>query len=341
MANINSTPFADAHADSLLWNRDLCKRTSEGHLDFPRLVESGVKVQIFTIPTRGWPIIDGMRLFCTYRGWPRHARKSARTRAIYQIEMLQNACARSGGTVGIVTTRKELESNLANGKVSAILGFEGAYPLEGNLASLREFWDWGVRYLGPAHLIPNAFSSCSFWIYQDRGLSPLGRELLDEMSRLGMGVDAAHASPRALDDMFADNIFKSDISKTGRKLSMFTSHTGVAGATPHWRNLSDAHVLNLTKRGGIISIILARMYLGGRSMDHFVKHVRHAASIAGFENIAIGSDFDGFVKPPEGIRDVTDFHRAADALRLAGIAPSDVVAVAGGNLIRFLKQTLP
>ncbi|MFN0207902.1 MAG: dipeptidase [Planctomycetota bacterium] len=334
--NINSSPFADAHADSLLWNRDLCNRSKEGHLDFPRLVESGVRVQIFTIPTRGWPIVDGMRLFCTYRGWPRHARKSARTRAIYQIEMLQNACARSGGTVGIVRTRQELETNLSKGKVSAIVGLEGAYPLEGKLASLREFWDLGVRYLGPAHLIPNAFSSCSFWIYQDRGLSALGRELLNEMARLGMGVDAAHASPRALDDMLSDDIFK-----TSPKISIFTSHTGVAGATRHWRNLSDTHLLNLTKRRGIISIILARMYLGGRSIENFVKHVRHAASIAGFENVAIGSDFDGFVKPPEGIRDVTDFRRAADALLQSGIAPGDVAGVAGGNLIRYLNQTLP
>lgn len=326
-----AAPVADAHADSLLWNRDLCKRSKEGHVDFPRLREAGVKIQLFTIPTRGWPVLDGMGAFCAFRRWPKRARRDPRSRALYQIEMLQNACERSGGEAALARTAADLDANLKRGRLSAVIGMEGAYPLEGNISHLHEFYHLGLRFLGPAHLIPNEFSSCSYWLYKDRGLTGLGRELLVEMQKLGIALDAAHASPRALDEMLA---------KEFDGLATFTSHTGAAGVTDIWRNLSDRHIQQIAARGGVIAIILARMYLGGPSLLQFVKHADHAAKIAGIDNIAIGSDFDGFVKPPEGIADACDFPKLADALAAGGHGREATIGVLGGNLTRFLRRAL-
>ena len=44
---------ADAHADSLMWNRDLTKASSEGHVDFPRLAEAGVIAPPLRMPGAG------------------------------------------------------------------------------------------------------------------------------------------------------------------------------------------------------------------------------------------------------------------------------------------------
>src|SRR6478609_12133715 len=42
---------ADLHADSLLWGRNLLRRSSRGHIDLPRLAEGNVSIQAFTVVT--------------------------------------------------------------------------------------------------------------------------------------------------------------------------------------------------------------------------------------------------------------------------------------------------
>jgi membrane dipeptidase len=277
------------------------------------------------------PLVDGMGLFCARHGWPAAARKTPRSRAFHQIEMLRTACERSGGTAEIVTTREALATNLSKGKLSAILAMEGAYPLEGNAGALEDFVREGLRMLGPSHLIPNPFASCSYWLYRDRGLTGAGRELVAEMRRLGVILDVAHASPKTLDDLFAIDALP----------SLLTSHTGVSGVTPHWRNLRDDHVRQIAARGGVVSIILATQFLGGKTLGDFARHAKHAASIAGPWNVALGSDFDGFITPVGGIRDATDLPLAARALSTAGFDRTSVQGVMGSNLIRFLLNSLP
>ena len=53
---------ADGHADSLMWNRDLNCASEQGHVDFPRLKEAGVKIQCFTVVTRGLPVLHGVSM---------------------------------------------------------------------------------------------------------------------------------------------------------------------------------------------------------------------------------------------------------------------------------------
>ncbi|MBL8695547.1 MAG: membrane dipeptidase [Planctomycetes bacterium] len=327
---IANAPLADAHADSLLWNRDLSKACTAGHADIPRLLEGGIRAQAFTIATWGLPVIDGMGLLAHWCGWPRSARRSPRARALWQIEQIHRAVERSAGQASIVRTRADLDLCVSQNRLGAILGIEGAQCLEGDLNSLRELHALGVRFLGPAHLIPNEFASCSYWIYKDRGISGLGRELLAEMSQIGMGLDVAHASPRALDEMVT-----SPVNAT------FCSHTGVRAVTDLWRNLRDEQLRSLARKGGVAAVILAREYLGGAGIERPAAHVRHAVETVGAEYVAIGSDFDGFVRLPREMRDARDFRLLAPALRRAGLGREAVRAVLGGNLLRFWRRMLP
>src|SRR6516165_5325222 len=102
---------ADAHADSLMWNRDLTISSTEGHVDFPRLRQAGVKLQCFTIVTRGLPIIGAFPLFAAYRGWPRAARWGEWARASWQIDRMEEFCRRSGGMAAVVLRARDVEEN--------------------------------------------------------------------------------------------------------------------------------------------------------------------------------------------------------------------------------------
>jgi membrane dipeptidase len=320
--------IADGHADSLMWNRDLCERSAEGHVDFPRLREVGMKLQCFTIVTRGFPFIGGFETFALWRGWPRAARASEWSRALWQIEQLKGFCRRAEGQVSITTSGRALEENLARGRLSAVLGIEGAHALEGQVERVAELHQRGVRFMGLTHLSNTEAGGSSFPMMGNRPLSPLGHAVLEEMARVGMGVDLAHASEQTLEDILAHPSAR-----------VFSSHTGVRGAGGGWRNLSDEVLRGIARRGGVVGIILAPVYLGGDAIDDVVRHIEHALNVMGEEGVGIGSDYDGMVALPKGIRDVTDLPKLTQVL-LRRHPEALVERVLGGNFRRYFRETL-
>jgi len=311
-----------------MWNRDLTARLRKGQLDFPRLAEAGVRIQCFTVVTRGYPVVDGMRAFGALRGWPAAARRGPWARALFQLDRMHALCDRVEGSVRIAGTSAELEDNLAYGRISAVLGVEGAQALEGRPERVSELRARGVRFMSLTHLSNNELGGSSSPLMGDRPLTPLGREVVDAMAAARLSVDVAHASHRTFRDLAAQ-----------RAARLFCSHTGVTGATRSWRNLEDAELRVLAERGGVVGILFATIYLGGREIDDVVRHLEHALDVCGEDAVALGSDFDGIVPLPRGLRDVTDVWKVVDAL--ARRQPAAVVEkVAWANWRRFFRETL-
>ena len=73
-----------------------------------------------------------------WRGWPAEARRSEWTRALWQIEQLEGFCRRSEGQARITTSAAALEENVAQGRLSAILGVEGGHAIEGQVERVAE-----------------------------------------------------------------------------------------------------------------------------------------------------------------------------------------------------------
>ncbi len=318
---------ADAHADSLLWNRDLNERSRRGHADFPRLLEAGVRLQCFTIVTRGLPFVGGFALLAAWNGWPREARRGEWARAGYQIAALERACERSGGRVSIVLSRADLARNAAEGRLSAVLGVEGAHALEGEPGRVETLWARGVRFMSLTHLSNSEVGGSSFHLFRERGLTALGKKILAKMAAVGMTVDLAHASRTLIEEVLA-----------GPEVPLFCSHTGVQAVTRMWRNLPDHVLEQIAARGGVVGIVLAREYLGGDTLDHFVRHLEHAIGVAGEDHVGLGSDFDGMIHLPRPMRDATDLKLITRALLERGHPPERVHKVMGQNVRRFFQE---
>jgi membrane dipeptidase len=327
---VTAPPFAlaDGHADSLMWNRDLTVRQRKGQVDFPRLEEANVRIQCFTVVTRGYPIVDGVGALGALRRWPAGARRGPWARCSFQVGRMHELCERSAGRVELATTAARLEANLATGRISAVLGVEGGQALEGRPDRVAELRARGVSFMGLTHLGNNELGGSSSPLMGDRPITPLGREVLEAMAAARVSVDLAHASHRTL----------RDVAENGA-VRLLCSHTGVAGAHASWRNLDDAELRLLADRGGVAGIIFATIYLGGREIDDVVRHLEHALDVAGEDAVALGSDFDGMVPMPRGVRDVTDVPRIVEAL--ARRRPASVVEkVAWANWRRFFRETL-
>src|SRR5262245_27057044 len=242
-------PLADGHADSLMWNRDLTRRLDEGHVDFPRLQEAGTRIQCFTMVTHGYPVVNLMGAFAAWRGWPAESRRSRWARCTFQLDWMDELCRRSEGKVRVAGSAAELEENIAAGRLSAVLGVEGAQALEGRPERVAELHRRGVRFMSLTHLTNNELGGSCSPLQGNRGLTPLGGEVLEAMVAAGMTVDTAHASAQTFADLARHP-----------KARLFSSHTGVNGGKPSWRNLTDDQLRDIASRGGVVGIIFATIY---------------------------------------------------------------------------------
>ncbi len=90
----------------------------------------------------------------------------------------------------------------------------------------------------------------------------------------------------------------------------------------------------------MVGIIYATVYLGGRTLDDVARHALHAVAVMGEDGVGLGSDFDGTIPTPEGMRDVRDVPQLAGALKRRGLTWAQVEKVMGGNFRRFFRQAL-
>ena len=130
----------------------------------------------------------------------------------------------------------------------AVIGIENGYPIGTDIKRVKEFYDRGGRYMSLAHngnsqLADSNTGEAQGYLYNN-GLSPLGREVIAEMNRLGMMVDLSHPSKGA--NMEAIRLSKAPV---------IASHSGVRALADVSRNMDDEQLLALKKNGGVIQIV--------------------------------------------------------------------------------------
>jgi microsomal dipeptidase-like Zn-dependent dipeptidase len=330
----------DLHADSLLWGRDLLRRSNYGHLDVPRLIDGRVALVGLAAATRiPWaPNLernvdrgDLVRLIALSRRWPKAARDGMTARAVHLADRLRSMVATSAGSLTLIERRADLEAYLATRardprRTAAFLAIEGAHALEGDLDRLEVLARVGYRMLAPSHLLDTPFAGSAHGVVKG-GLTPLGRELLSRAEAAGMAFDVAHASSATIDDV---------LSLASRPV--VASHTGVRAAVAGIRNLPDDQVRGIAATGGLVGIGFWPVACGGDDVRSIARSVTAAIDLGGIEHVGLGSDFDGAVSAPI---DASGMPLLTDTLLAEGLSDDDVRAVMGGNALRVLRATLP
>lgn len=328
----------DLHADSLLWGRNLLRRSSRGHIDIPRLAEGNVSIQAFTIVTtaprklniyQNSDSTDQITAIAVLEGWPTSTWSSPRQRALYQAARLQKFADQSRGALVIVRSRSDLQRFLANrrpGQVAGFLGTEGAQPLEGDLGYLDGLYSAGIRMMAPTHFTDTAVAGAAAGMKKE-GITDFGREWVHAMESHHMLIDLAHASPATLRDVTA---------MATRPL--IVSHTGVKGTCNNPRNLSDDELRAVAHTNGVIGIGLWDTATCGTDARATARAIRYAVNIVGADHVALGSDFDGGITAPF---DSSGWALLTDALLKEGISEQDIHKIMGENVVRVLLEVLP
>jgi microsomal dipeptidase-like Zn-dependent dipeptidase len=323
-----------------MWNRDLTEHHAWGRVDVPRLIEGGVALQAFTIVSKTpWGMnvssnsdsTDMTSLLFIAQRWPIDTWSSLLERALYQAERLHASASRSSGALRVIESRADLEqySRERAGnptQTAGLLGIEGAQVLEGRLENVQRLFDAGFRMMSPSHFFDTEVGGSA---HGERkvGLTPLGRQVIGEMERLGMLVDLAHASRQTI----------SDVLDMARKPVVF-SHTGVRGTCDSPRNIDDTALQRVAATGGVVGIGFFQGATCGTDLSAIVRAIRYCVDRVGAEHVALGSDFDGFVRTPI---DAAGLAALTDALLEAGFTEAQIRAIMGENVRRVLGRVLP
>jgi membrane dipeptidase len=141
-----------------------------------------------------------------------------------------------------------------SGKRVIFMGIENGFPIGSDIANVKKFYDLGGRYMSLAHNGHSQLSDSNtgerdgVWLHN--GLSPLGRQVIAEMNRVGMMIDVSH--PSKLSMMQTLQITKAPI---------MASHSGVRAICNHSRNMDDEQLDALKKNGGVIQLVAFNSYV--------------------------------------------------------------------------------
>jgi membrane dipeptidase len=351
----------DAHLDlsmnAMEWNRDLTRpleeiRQRERHLDdkpdrgrgtvcVPEMRRGRIGVCAATLIARY--VKPGNPL----PGWHSPEQAWAQT----QGQLAWYRAMEERGELCPIGDRAELDWHVARWQtenpdtlpIGFVLTLEGADSILSR-AYLERAYAQGLRALGLSHYGPGTYAQGT---ESTGGLNPRGRDLLEEMDRLGIMLDVTHLS----DESFWEALdhFRGIV---------WASHCNCRALVPLQRQLSDEQIKALIDRGAVIGTafdawMLVPGWVRGKSLpgemgvtlQTVVEHMDHVCQIAGnSRHSGIGSDLDGAFGTEQGPADVNsiaDLARLPVLLSGIGYAQADITGIMSENFLNLLRRALP
>lgn len=301
--------------------------------------------------------------------------RAARDHGLVRLTAIREMVAAHPQDFELALTADDAVRIEKSGKRVVFISMENASPLAGDPTLLSAYYKLGLRMLGITHTSNNDFGDSSTdpagaeW----NGLSPRGRALVEEANRLGIVLDASHASDKVFDDLL-------ELSRA----PIVLSHTSAKALYAHPRNIDDERLRKLAAKGGVIHVNayggylietpknpardaalaewekrvgeysalspaqiqvrlrerqeISRKYpVTPATLDDYMRHLLHILKVAGPEHVGVGADWDGG-GGVGGLEDVAALPRITERLLAAGYSESDIRNIWGGNLLRVLRE---
>jgi len=226
---------------------------------------------------------------------------------------------------------QDITDNEKAGKMSSILTVEDGVIVEGAHERLNELYTQGVRLITLTWNYENCFGYPQSKDPEEmkRGLKPFGIDAVRYMNELGIIADVSHLSEGGFDDVAAHSV------------KPFTaSHSCCRELCDVGRNLTDGQLRLLGEKGGVCGINFVPGFLEKGSenakISAIVRHMEHAANVAGVDALAFGSDFDGFTGEIEfdGCSGMPDIIHALGSV----FHESEIEKICFGNALRLFRD---
>lgn len=223
----------------------------------------------------------------------------------------------------------DMERVWAAGKTAAFLSVENGSAFAGDLSRIEKLKRQGVCAVT---LTWNGENELGSGNVTDRGLTDFGRAAVREMERCGILVDVSHLNDAGLEDVF----------ETAEKPFVAT-HSNARAICAHKRNLTDAQVKEMVRRGCLIGLNYYGVFLRDdgnvRSLDDLYRHIAHFFDLGAQKDLALGSDFDG-ADLPECLSSPEKIVEAYGYLLSRGLTQQEIDGIFYDNARAFLRANL-
>jgi membrane dipeptidase len=360
-ALLRRSPLVDGHND-LAWalreagSQDLAGTNLAGpvgftHTDLPRLAEGGVGAQF-------WSVYVPVSL----------AGEAAVAVTLEQIDFVHRMAGRYPDRLELALSAADVERIFAAGRVASLIGAEGGHSIGCSLGALRALYRLGVRYLTLTHSANVPWADSATDEPAAAGLTAFGREVVAEMQRLGMLVDLSHTAPPTMRDAFDAAV-----------APVIYSHSSARALCDHPRNVPDEMLARLPGNNGVCMVTFVPAFVSQqcrewhlgldaemkrRGLDPWdqasraareeyarrnpapratlaqvADHIEHVREVAGVDHVGVGGDFDGTEDLPDGLGDVSCYPALVAELLERGWSEQDCTRLAGGNILRVMRET--
>ena len=362
------TPLIDGHTDlpgeirrapGLDLRADLAKLSNGRGLmtDIPRLRAGHVGGQfwsVFIAPSFDGPIAVQMTL--------------------EQIDIVKGMAQRYPDVFEMAYTADDVVRIHKAGRIASMIGIEGGHQINDSLPVLRQMYAAGARYMTLTHALNTRWADSATANPKFDGLTPFGLEVVREMNRMGMLVDLSHVSEATMKDALgvarapvifshsgakgtadhARNVSDEVLGLVARNHGVVMANfatTYVSEARNRWAADRSAEQVryNAPPFGGLYigQPDRAKAALDGWDRAHpappvtlamVADHIEHIAKVCGISCVGIGSDFDGIPDTPVGLDGVDKFPALLAELARRGWTDADLAKVAGGNVLRVMRE---
>ena len=278
-----------------------------------------------------------------------------------QHQTVENYVGAHRSDVAIAHSASELDAHLGGGVPILIHAIEGGFQLGPGRDEIRRNVEvlagLGVAYVTVAHLFfrdvatnAPALPFLPDWLYNrafpqapGEGLTSVGREVVEAMVDEGILVDITHMSSQSISDV----LHHLDGRDPAKEIPVIATHMAYRFGGLHYC-FDDDTIVAVARRGGVLGCILCEHYITSglqgtaksleASVDALCRHIDKIRELTGsYDNIAIGSDLDGYIKPAlPGLQHMGQMAALQNKLS-ARYGPADAEKICSANALRVLR----
>jgi membrane dipeptidase len=249
----------------------------------------------------------------------------------------------------MICNAEDFQKVLDTDKIGVIFHLEGGMPLDGNLFMLRTFYRIGLRSMQLGWYFRNELADTGAE-NSPGGLSLFGRQVVEELNRLGIVIDVSHLSEASVMDVL-------QISQH----PVMASHSNTKAICNHYRNLSDEAIKGIANKNGVIGVVFCPPFVSenAATMDDLIDHIDHIRELTGVTHIAIGPDYIDYAPElivgeiiaktkktspktgfPSGLETVEELPNLIKGLKRRGYKTKEIELIMGENMCRLFQQVL-
>ena len=287
-----------------------------------------------------------------------------------EIDIVRRMAAAYPDTFALATTAADVRRIQASGRIASLIGVEGGHQIDKRLSVLRQYKALGVGYMTLTHGKSLEWADSSTDAPRAGGLSAFGRQVVQEMNRIGMIVDVSHIADTTMAAVL-------DVSRA----PVIASHSSARAIADAPRNIPNPLLRRIGAGGGVVMVNFYPSFVSARwrawdgertafaksvgvesdiygaaapapmvawdrahpepvvTVSDVADHIEHVATVAGRGAVGLGGDFDGISGTgPIGLKGVDGYPQIFAELARRGWSDTDLSALAQGNVLRVMAK---